>query len=160
MRARMKRWFKRLLKMGGVFVLIGIGVIIGLTIGGSSAAANHTIVVRGDHHFDERMDVIVEERIHERIEQRIEEEIVVDIPPIPTMPPIPTVPPIPEMPEIPPMPDIPTTIHIERGGPSFFDVVNGIGTILASFGLIGLGIVMILRGRRQPKEKSPESLNQ
>jgi hypothetical protein len=25
--------------------------------------------------------------------------------------------------------------------------------------LIGLGVVMIVRGRRQPKEKTPESLN-
>ena len=157
MRARMKRWFKRLLKTGGVFVLIGVGVIIGLIIGANTADARHTIVIRGDwsHQFDEQFDGR-EERIQQRIEPRIDEQIVVDIPPIPAIPPIP---PIPSVPEMPNMPEIPTTIHIERGGPSFFDVVDGIGTVLASFGLIGLGIVLIVRGRRQPKEKSPESLN-
>jgi hypothetical protein len=52
----------------------------------------------------------------------------------------------------------PHTIRIDHS-PSFFEVVNGIGTILASLGLIGLGVVMIVRGRREPKEKTPESLN-
>jgi hypothetical protein len=153
MRARIKRWFKRLLKTGGVFVLIGVGVIIGLIIGVNTVDARHTIVVRGDWspQFDEQFD-----GMEERIEQRIDEQIVVDIPPIPAIPPIP---PIQSVPEMPNMPEIPTTIHIERGGPNFFDVVDGIGTVLASFGLIGLGIVMIVRGRRQLKEKSPESLD-
>jgi hypothetical protein len=89
----------------------------------------------------------------------VEERIVV--PPIPTISPIPTIPPIPaipSIPEIPEIPDMPTRIYIDHQ-PSFFEVVNGIGTVLASLGLIGLGLVMVVRGRRQSKEKSPESLN-
>lgn len=154
MRARIKRWFKRLLKTGGVFVLIGIGVLIGLVIGVNTADARQTVIIRGDAPFlfEEGLETAVEYRFEEQlgrqIQTRIEEQTVVDIPPIPTIPPIPE------------MPTMPTTIHIERGGPNFFDVVNGIGTVLASFGLIGLGIVMIVRGRRQQiKEKSPESVN-
>ncbi|MCA9899499.1 MAG: hypothetical protein H6654_11345 [Ardenticatenaceae bacterium] len=137
MRARKKRWFKRLLKVGRVFMLIGIGIVIGLAIGESSAQAEHILVVRDGESV--------------RVERPFQERIEVEIPPIPTIPPIP---------DMPDMPDMPTTIHLHRDGPTFFDVVNGIGTILASFGLIGLGLLMVVRGRRQIiKEKSPESLN-
>ena len=137
MRARKKRCFKRLLKVGRVFMLIGIGIVIGLAIGESSAQAEHILVVRDGESV--------------RVERPFQERIEVEIPPIPTIPPIP---------DMPDMPDMPTTIHLHRDGPTFFDVVNGIGTILASFGLIGLGLLMVVRGRRQIiKEKSPESLN-
>jgi hypothetical protein len=135
MRARIKRWLKRLLKTGGLFVLVGIGVLIGLIIGENTAVPRQTIIIHGENPF--------------QFEKQLE------IAPIPTIPAIPTIPPIPEIPAIPAMP---THIHIDHG-PTFFEVVNGIGTVLASLGLIGLGVVMILRGRRQPKEKSPESLN-
>ena len=146
MRARKKRWFKRLLKLGGLFMLMGLGLAIGLGIGYD----------RGFHEarflYGERYESPVQPI------RQIREQIEIEIPPIPTIPPIPEIPEIPAIPEIPPIPDVPT-IHIERGGHSFFDVVNAIGTILASFGLIGLGLVMVVRGRREIiKEKSPESL--
>ncbi len=144
MRARIKRWLKRLLKTGGLFVLVGIGVLIGLIIGMNTAVPRQTIIIHGETPF--------------QFEKQLEIAPIPTIPAIPPIPPIPTVPPIPPIPEIPGIPAMPTHIHIDHG-PSFFEVVNGIGTVLASLGLIGLGVVMIVRGRRQPKEKSPESLN-
>lgn len=159
MRKRIKRWVKRLLKTGGLFVLIGFGVLIGIIIGSESASDRQTVIIRSDYpqEFGDELAQTIEQQVAQRVEERIEERIV--IPPIPTVPPFPEMPAIPEIPNI---PDIPTKIYIDHQ-PSFFEVVNGIGTILASLGLIGLGLVMVVRGRRhlrrEPKEKSPKSLN-
>lgn len=149
MRAKGKRLFKRLLKLGGLIFLAGMIFVLGVLAGQDSASERHTVVVRGDSpvRFEAEPEIAIQERIEREVVERIEEQIVI--------PPIPTVPPMPPIPEIPP---IPTTIHIDRG-PGFFEVVNGIGTILASLALIALGVMMVVRGRRMPKEKSPESLN-
>lgn len=147
MRARTKRLFKRLFKTGGLFIFIGLGVMIGFAIGVESAESRQTVIIRSDysHQLEDDLAFSIEQQINERLDQQIVEQIV-----------IPPIPPIPELPDI---PNVPTTIHIENS-PSFLDVVNGIGTIFASLGLIGLGAVMLLRNRRQLKEKSPESLNE
>ncbi|MCP4416651.1 MAG: hypothetical protein GY805_08510 [Chloroflexi bacterium] len=156
MRAKIKRLFKRIFKLGGLMLLVFIGMAIGIAIGEESASRRETIVIHSDYpdQFEDDLSISIEQQIGERVEQRIEERIVEQI----VIPSIPPIPPIPEIPEIPDIPNIPTTIHIDHS-PSFFDVVDGIGTVLASLGLIGLGAVMLVRGRRQPKEKSPESLN-
>ncbi len=152
MRKRIKRLIKRLLKTGGLFVLIGVGVVIGLIIGVNTADRGEMVIVGNEYPrvISSELAPIIEQRVEEHVvqlvEQRTEERF--EIPPIPTVPPIPSIPSI---------PDAPATIYLDRS-PSFLEVVNGIGTVLASFGLIGLGAMMIVRGRRAPKEKTPESL--
>ena len=165
MRKRIKRLIKGLLKTGALFVLVGVGVIIGLIIGVNTADRGETIVIRGDGigHLAPMIEQRVEQQVVRQVEERIHEQLqfspIPTIPPIPTVPPIPAIPTIQPIPTIPPIPDtVPRTVYIDHS-PSFFDVVNGIGTVLASLGLIGLGIVLIIRGRRAPKEKTPESLN-
>ncbi len=134
MRAKTKRLFKRLLKTGMLFTLVGMGVLIGFAIGAESASDPVLVHIYPD-------DPQVHEETFEFAEERFEEHVAERI----------------VMPDIPQIPNHPTRIYIDRS-PSFFDVVNGIGTIFASLGLIGLGMVMLMRHRRQPKEKSPESL--
>ncbi len=136
MRARIKQLFKRLLKTGGLFILIGIGVMIGFAMGVESSEGMQTIVTHSDSEYSS-FESELEQQLEERVEHRIEEQIIERI----------VIPPIPEIPHTPP------TVHIDHSS-SF----NGIGTVLASLGLIGLGTVMLVRSRRQPKEKSPESL--
>lgn len=138
MRKKAKRLFRRLFKVGGLFIIIGLAVLLGIAIGSESAGDRQTVIIRSDNpnQFADRVTAI-EHQVEERIEQRIEEQIVI--------------PPIPEM------PDLPTTIYI-NSSPSFGEVVNGISTVLASLGLIALGVVTLIRQRR-PKEKSPASLS-
>ncbi|MCA9947976.1 MAG: hypothetical protein KC449_31050, partial [Anaerolineales bacterium] len=66
MRKRMKRWIKRLLKVGGLFFVVGFIFIMGLLIGSESAQSRQTIIVRPDH-FEE---------VGQSIEQRIERDVV------------------------------------------------------------------------------------
>lgn len=166
MRKNMKRLFKGVIVSGVLFALVGCGVLLGLAIGLSEGQSRRTVVVQNEVPYRLREEVVIgaDERMHEEIAREFAEEVegiaispLPTLPPIPTLPPVPTLPAVPTLPPIPPMPDIPARVYIDHG-PSFFDVVNGIGTILASFGLIGLGIVMVARGRRAPKEKTPESL--
>ncbi len=160
MRKNTKRLFKGVIVTGVLFALIGCGFLLGLAIGMSEGQSRRTVVVQNEVPYRLREEVVIgaDERMHEEIAREFAEEAEgIAISPIPTLPPVPTLPAVPTIPPIPPMPDIPARVYIDHG-PSFFDVVNGIGTILASFGLIGLGIVMVVRGRRAPKEKTPESL--
>lgn len=65
---------------------------------------------------------------------------------------------MPAIPEMPEMPDFRANIHIVERGPTVWDVLDGIGTILASLMLIWLGGTVLRRHWQQPKEKSPESV--
>ena len=148
MKSRRKRFFKRLFKVVKIPFLIGIGLLIGLAMSESSHVSHHSVIIENDGRFHEEIVHDIEQRIEEQIEHRIEDRIVNEI----------VIPPIPDIPDIPDLPDLDTNIHIEYG-PSVWDVLNGIGTILASLILIGLGGKMLIQRRRQPKEKSPESVN-
>jgi hypothetical protein len=158
MKARSKRFFKRLLQLAKIPFLVGIGLLIGVSIAEGTRHTQHTVVIQADDSFENGLGDL-ERRIEERIEQHIEAQIIerIAIPPIPE---IPAVPPIPEIPPIPAIPEIPAApgFHIVERGPSVWDVLSGIGTILASLLLIGLGGMMLLRHWRQPKEKSPKTL--
>jgi hypothetical protein len=149
MKSRGKRFFKRLFGAGGVLILIGIGLFIGLVIGTNSANRQQRVVFRPDRPFQGEVAHTIEQQIEERIERHIEDRIVEEIV-------IPPIPPIPAIPEIPDLSGINTDIHIERT-PSFWDVLNGIGTILGSMILMGMGGMILIRRWRQPKEKSPDS---
>ena len=151
MKSRRKRFFKRLFKIGKIPFLIGIGLLIGIAISGSSHEEHHSVIIENDGRFHEEIVHDIEQRIEEQIEHRIEDRIVNEI----VIPPIPD---IPDIPEIPDLPDFDTKVYIDNG-PSFWDVLNGAGTILASLILVGLGGKMLIQRRRQPKEKSPESVN-
>lgn len=163
MRKNRKRLFKGLLATGVVFALVGCGVLIGLMLGLSEGQSRHSAIGQNEipYRFHEEVVIAADERSHEEMAREVAEQVerieVAPIPSIPTIPPIPTIPAIPTIQPIPPIPAITPHVYIDHG-PTFFDVVNGIGTILASFGLIGLGIAMIVRGWRAPKEKRPESL--
>ena len=150
MKSRGKRFFKRLFATGGVLILIGIGLFIGLVIGTNSANRQQRVVFRPDRPFQGEVAHTIEQQIEERIERHIEERIVEEIV-------IPPIPPIPAIPEIPDLSGINTNIHIERT-PSFWDVLNGIGTILGSMILMGMGGMILIRRWRQPQEKSPDSV--
>jgi hypothetical protein len=150
MKSRGKRFFKRLFGTGGVLILIGIGLFIGLVIGTNSANRQQRVVFRPDRPFQGEVAHTIEQQIEERIERHIEERIVEEIV-------IPPIPPIPAIPEIPDLSGINTNIHIERT-PSFWDVLNGIGTILGSMILMGMGGMILIRRWRQPQEKSPDSV--
>lgn len=150
MKSRGKRFFKRLFGAGGVLILIGIGLFIGLVIGTNSADRRQRVVFRPDRPFQGEVAHNIEQQIEERIERHIEERIVEEI----VIPPIPPIPPIPEIPDL---SGVNANIHIERT-PSFWDVLNGIGTILGSMILIGLGGMILIRRWRQPKEKSADSV--
>jgi hypothetical protein len=144
MKSRGKRFFRRLFKVGSVLILIGIGLLIGLAIGTNSTNERQRVIIGPDRSF--QMEQQIGEQIERQIEERIVEEIV-----------IPPIPPVPAIPEIPDLSRINTQVHIERT-PSFWDVLNGIGTILASLILMGLGGMILIRRWQQPKEKSPESV--
>ena len=135
MRTKIRRLIRRLFMTGSLLIFVGVGVMIGLAIGRNSADRGPTIIIRADN-----AAALARQPA--------------GLAPLPTIPPIPTVPPIPQ---IPPVPDVPQVIHIEHG-PSFIELVDGISTVLAAFGLIALGIVLIRRERQQPQEKSPETL--
>jgi len=152
MKSRGKRFFKRLFGAGGVLILIGIGLFIGLVIGTNSANRQQRVVFRPDRPFQGEVAHNIEQQIEERIERHIEDRIVEEI----VIPPIPPVPPIPPIPPIPDLSGVNANIHIERT-PSFWDVLNGIGTILGSMILMGMGGMILIRRWRQPKEKSPDS---
>ena len=149
MKSRGKRFFKRLFKIAKIPVLIGMGLFIGLVIGTNSANRQQRVVFRPDRPFQGDVAHTIEQQIEERIERHIEDRIVEEIV-------IPPIPPIPAIPEIPDLSGINTNIHIERN-PSFWDVLNGIGTILGSMILMGMGGMILIRRWRQPKEKSPDS---
>jgi hypothetical protein len=149
MKSRGKRFFKRLFKIAKIPVLIGMGLFIGLVIGTNSANRQQRVVFRPDRPFQGEVAHTIEQQIEERIERHIEERIVEEIV-------IPPIPPIPAIPEIPDLSGINTNIHIERT-PSFWDVLNGIGTILGSMILMGMGGMILIRRWRQPQEKSPDS---
>ena len=153
MKSRGKRFFKRLVQIGKIPFLIGLGMIFGLAISGSSNSAHHSYVINSEH-FGSEIAENIEHRIEERIERQIEERIINEI----VIPPIPAIPDIPEIPEIPDFSEIHTNVHVEHT-PSFWDILNGIGTIMASLMLIGLGGMMLIRRRQQPQEKSPESVD-
>ncbi len=138
MRARIRRVFKRLYKSKGTLILMGIAGFIGIMIGAEEGGSRETYVVRSD-----RFDEAFEQRIEERIERQIEERIVI--------------PDIPDIPEISDFPDMPDVIYVDHHTSSFGEVVNSIGTILVSLGLIWVG-VKVMTQRRVPKEKSPESV--
>lgn len=160
MKSRGKRLFKRLFKMARIPFLIGIGLFIGLIIGAESNQGRQ-VVVANDGRFADELAYNTEQRVEQQIQEHMVEEVVV--PPIPPIPPIPPVPPIPDFPEMPAFPESPdfpdfhTNVHIERG-PSFWDVLNGIGTILASLILIGMGSKILIQRWRQPQEKPPDSV--
>ena len=145
MKSRRKRFFKQLFKIGKIPLLLGIGLLIGLAIGAENSSRSD-MVIRTNGRFSDEIARNIEQHIEQNIQERINEHIV--IPPIPEMP---------EMPEMPTMPDFQTNIRIERG-PTFWEVLNGIGTMIASLMLIGLGGMILVRRRREPKEKSPESV--
>jgi len=150
MKSRGKRFFKRLFGTGGALILVGIGLFIGLVIGTNSANRQQRVVFRPDRPFQGEVAHTIEQQIEERIERHIEERIVEEI----VIPPIPPIPPIPEIPDL---SGINANIHIERT-PSFWDVLNGIGTILGSMILMGMGGMILIRRWRQPQEKSPDSV--
>jgi hypothetical protein len=146
MKSRGKRFFKRLFKMAKIPLLIGIGLFIGLIIGLDSKEGRN-IVIQPDGRSANEYAQNIEQRIEQQIQEHIIEEIA--IPPMPA---------VPNNPDIPNLRDFQTNIRIERTT-SFWDVLNGIGTILASLILIGMGVMILLRRRRQPREKSPESVS-
>jgi len=156
MKSRGKRFFKRLFKIAKIPVLIGMGLFIGLVIGTNSANRQQRVVFRPDRPFQGEVAHNIEQQIEERIERHIEERIVeeIEIAPIPPVPPIPPIPPIPEIPDL---SGVNANIHIERT-PSFWDVLNGIGTILGSMILMGMGGMILIRRWRQPQGKSPDSV--
>ncbi|KAA3659690.1 MAG: hypothetical protein DWQ04_21560 [Chloroflexi bacterium] len=140
----MKKIFK---KAGFALLFLLIGAFIGGAIVGSAPRRPVERVV-----INERGPVVgemIDKRIEEQIEiqvqdvERIVEEIVIEpdirIPPIP---------------EIPQLPD--TQVRIVHQGPSFFDIVGGIANMLTAVLLIGIGIMVLVRRQRQPKEKQPQ----
>lgn len=146
MKSRRKRFFKRLFKLAKIPLLIGLGLIMGLALSESAQTDHHSVIVRTDGRFADEIAQNIERRVEQQIEERIIERVVIrDAPEIPPMP------------EMPVMPDFQTNVHIERGL-SFWDLVNGVRTVLASLIMIGLGIMILMRRRREPKEKSPESM--
>ena len=147
MKSRGKRFFKRLFAAGSVLILIGIGLLIGLAIGTNSTDRRQRVIIGPDGLFQDELLHTIDQQIEERIEQRIEDRIAEEI----------VIPPIPPIPAIPEIPDLSGLVYIERT-PSFWDVLNGIGTILASMILIGLGGMILIRRWRLPKEKSPDSV--
>jgi hypothetical protein len=132
--------------MAKIPLLIGIGLFIGLIIGLESRESPN-IVIRPDGRSANEYAQNIEQRIEQQIQEHIMEEIT-----------IPPMPPVPDNPDIPNLRDFQTNIRIERTT-SFWDVLNGIGTILASLILIGMGGMILLRRWRQPREKSPESVS-
>jgi hypothetical protein len=150
MKSRGKRFFKRLFKVGSILLLIGIGLLIGLAIGTNSPDRRPGVTVHTGRPFRDEIAHNIEQQLEEQIEQRINSRIAEEI----VLPPIP---PVPAIPEIPHLSGFNANVHIERT-PSFWDVLNGIGTILGSLTLIGLGGMILLRRRQQPKEKSPGSI--
>lgn len=155
MKSRVKRGFRWLFKKAKMPLLMGIGLFIGLAIGADNNGGS-TVIVRTDGRAADELAHNFEQRIEHQIQERIVEEI--NIPPIPEIPAIPEIPEIPAIPEIPSVPELRTNIHIVESTPSFWDVLNGIGTILASLMLIVLGGKILLRRRQVPKEKTPESV--
>ena len=148
MKSRTKQFVKRLFKLAKIPLLIGIGLIIGLALSESSHKEHHSVIVRTDGRVADEIAQNIEQRIEQQIQERIIERVVIrDMPEIP------------DIPEIPNIPDFQTNVHIERG-PSFWDLVNGVRTVLASLVMIVLGGMILMRRRREPKEKSPESVGE
>ena len=144
MRKRIKRVVKKIWKTGKWLLVFGLVLVIGIAIGAESSTTHESVIIYNESggEFNEEHVLTIERHFENA---HLVDEIV--IPPIPEIPEIPAVPAIPEM---------PTTIYVDNS-PSFFDIVDGISTVLASLVLIGLG-VYIIRRDRPGKEKSPESL--
>lgn len=131
-----KSSFKKLVKAGGLILLLGMTLMIGYTLG---EAEGH---LRG-RQIGADTQIIVE---------------------IPERPDIPRRPERPQLPELPVRPTLPERIPaIERivmvdQGPSFFGVLSTVSNVIIGLALIGLGLVMIRKHDRQSKEKTPDSL--
>ncbi len=131
-----KNVFIRLLKAGGLFLLLWMTLMIGYALGEANG----------------------------RIRSENNTSIVVDMPERPTMPRRPDRPQLPELPDMPVRPTLPNRIpSIDRvitieQGPSLLSVFSTVSNVLIGLALMGLGIVMIRKHDRQPKEKTPDSL--
>jgi len=123
-------------KSGFALLFLLVGIFIGGAIVGLKAAHSVERVVWADR------APVVEEMIERRIEEKIAEEIVIgpDI----------RIPPIPEMPQRLEMP-----VRIVQRGPSFWQIISGIANFFTAVFLIVIGVVVLMRRQRQPKEKQP-----
>lgn len=137
MKAKGKRLVKRLFRLAKLPLLIGVGLVIGLAIGSAHSSPERVIVYGGDAFAQDI--AVLERQMEMHMEQRMMPEM-------------------PEMPVLPEVPDFRANIHIVERGPTVWDVLDGIGTILASLLLIWLGGTLLRRHWQQPKEKSPESV--
>lgn len=140
----MKRVLK---KIGFALLFLLVGAFIGGAMVDANASRSVERVVVSEH--GPLIVESVERRIEEQIEiqerevERIVENIVIEpdirIPPIP---------------EIPQLPD--SQVRIVHHGPSFLQIIGGITNLLTAVFLIGIGVVVLVRRQRQPKEKQPQ----
>ncbi len=133
-------------KAGFALLFLLIGAFIGGAIVGAGSMRSVEQVVWHDRNpaVAEMIERRIEEQIamQEREVERMVDEIVIEpnirIPPIP---------------EIPQLPD--TQVRIVHRGPSFFQIIGGIANFLTAVLLIGIGVVVLVRRQRRPKEKQP-----